>query len=109
MTAEKLARWEQHLAFNHRCKRCKIIPRTLRVRPLVENHQGKQAACRASRQFLAVRITKTANTIRHLEHDAFFQRRQLEYALKRDHFDALELLKSRTQDGNQQEKTKEKV
>ena len=46
---------------------------------------------------MAARITKTANTIRHLEHDAFFQKRQLEYALKRDHFDALELLKSRTQ------------
>jgi len=37
---------------------------------------------------------------------------ELEYALKRDHFDALELLKSRTQNReteNQQEKTKEKV
>ena len=95
-TAKKLARWEQHLTFNHRCKQYNIIPKSLKVRPLVDNQKGRQTACQASRQFLAARISKTASTISHLKHDMFFQKRQLEHALHPSHFEALEHLSNNT-------------
>ena len=49
-------------------------------------------------QFLCARITKTAQTIHHLKHNAFFQKRQLELTLQHNHFHALESLKDKMQE-----------
>ena len=39
-TSLKIARQHQHIAFNTRCRHYEIIPRSLRVKPLVDDEQG---------------------------------------------------------------------
>ncbi len=96
-TAVKLSRQKQHLVFNLRCKRYGLVPNSLRVRPLVRNHQGYHVAARASRQFLCARITQTARRIRELETDLYFQQRQLDYALRPEHCSSLNNLREQAE------------
>jgi len=65
-------------------------------RPLVNTNTGRKIARRASDQFLRARISENATSIRHLETDLFFQKRQLEFALRPEHTDALQQLKDRS-------------
>ena len=65
-------------------------PRSLWARPLVDSQEGRDIARQTSRRFLMTRITQKARTIRELEHDLFFQRRQLEFNLRPQHASALE-------------------
>ena len=46
----------------------------------------------ASHQFLCARISQSTATIRHLKTDLFFQKRQLEFALRPEHTEALQQL-----------------
>jgi len=95
-TAQKIANQKQQLTFNHRCKYYGLLPPSLRVRPLVNTNTGRKIARRASDQFLHARISENATSIRHLETDLFFQKRQLEFALRPEHADALQQLKDRS-------------
>ena len=49
---------------------------------------------RTSRRFLLARITQNMRNIRELEHDLFFQRRQLEFNLCQPHVSALEVARA---------------
>ena len=95
-TAQKIVNQKQQLTFNHRCKYYGLLPPSLRVRPLVDTNTGRKIARRASDQFLRARISENATSIRHLETDLFFQKRQLEFALRPEHADALQQLKDRS-------------
>ena len=75
-TAERIAARRQHLAFNLRTKRYGLTPQSLWVRPLVDSQEGRDIARRTSIRFLMARITQNARTIRELDHDLYFQRRQ---------------------------------
>ena len=94
-TSRRITVQKQHLNFNLRSKRYALIPNSIRVRPLVDSYEGHRIAERASRQFLAARVTQNHRAIRHLETDAYFQRLQLEFALQPSHFCALEKLVDR--------------
>ena len=50
-TTQKLASMKQHLHFNFRAKRYNIVPKSLRVKPLVNNEEGKEIAARSSKSF----------------------------------------------------------
>ena len=80
---------------NHRAKRYGLTPRSLFIRPLVGTQEGRNIAKRTSRRFLSARITENVRKIRGLEHDLYFQRRQLEHELQSEHLDALEELRLR--------------
>ena len=73
-TAEMIASSRQHLTFNIRAKRYGLIPRSLRVRPLVHSQEGRQIAMKTSRNFLLARIRENVKKIRQRENDLFFQR-----------------------------------
>ena len=89
-TTEKIAAKKQHLTFSLRLKRYGLIPRSLYVRPLVNSREGREIAQRTSRRFLMARISQNVREIPELEHDKFFQRRQLEFNLRPQHVAALE-------------------
>ena len=97
-TAERITARRQHLAFNLRTKRHGLTPRSLWVRPLVGSQKGRDIVRRTSRRFLMARITQNARTIRELEHDLYFQRRQLECNLRPQHASALEAVRGRAHD-----------
>ena len=52
-TLNKIARQYQHITFNNKCRRYEVIPRSLRVKPLVDTDEGQQIASRASSRFLS--------------------------------------------------------
>ena len=83
-TSTKIARLQQHTAFNRRCRRYRLHPRCLRVKPLVRTAEGHKIAESASPKFLAARIQDCYHKTRQLEHDLFFQKRQVEFALQPD-------------------------
>lgn len=68
---------------------------TLWVRPLVDTQEGRDIAHRTSRRFLLTWITQNVRSIRELEHDLFFQRRQLEFNLRQPHVSALEVARAK--------------
>jgi len=94
--AQKIAAQKQQLTFNYRCKHYGLHPPSLRVRPLVNTNTGRKIARRASGQFLCARTSENATSIRHLETDLFLQKRQLEFALRPEHANALQQLKDRS-------------
>ena len=89
-TSTKIARLQQHTAFNRRCRHYRLLPRCLRVKLLVRTAEGYKIAGSASPKFLAARIQDCYYKTRQLEHDLFFQKRQLEFALQPEHFQVLE-------------------
>ena len=89
-TEEKIATYKQHLAFNLRTKRYGLTPRSLRVRPLVSTQEGRDIARRTSYRFLGARITQNVRKKRDLEHNSWFQRRQLAFHLDPEHLAKLD-------------------
>ena len=85
-----IASSRQHLTFNIRAKRYGLIPRSLRVCPLVHSQEGRQIAMKTSRNFLLARIGENLKKIRQRENDLFFSRRQLEFHLHHADMTALE-------------------
>ena len=88
-TSTKIARLQQHTAFNRRCRHYRL-PRCLRVKLLVRTAEGHKIAESASPKFLAARIQDCYHKTRQLEHDLFLQKRQLEFALQPEQFQVLE-------------------
>ena len=68
-SASKESRLRQHIAFNHRCRRYGLTPRSLAVKPLVSTQEGHRVAARASRQFLSARVQQCYGKLRRLETD----------------------------------------
>ena len=64
--SKQLARYQQHLSFNSRCKCYSIIPTYLRVRPLIPSAEGFRIANRYSRQSFNAQISLNHRTISHL-------------------------------------------
>ena len=95
-TAERTAAHRQHLAFNLRLKRYGLLPRSLWVRPLINSQEGRDIANRASRRFLMARIAQNARTVRNLELDLLFQRRQLQFHLHPPDTEAMEMIRERS-------------
>ena len=60
-----------------------------------DTQEGRDIARRTSRWFLMARITQNVRIIRELEHDLFFQRRQLEFNLRQPHVSALEVARAK--------------
>ena len=66
---EKLARHRNHVVFNARCKRERIIPESLKIRPPVDTVQGRKIAERAGHQFVNERLRLANYRVRHLEEE----------------------------------------
>ena len=97
-TARRIARQKQHIAFNSRCRRYQLTPRSLRVKPLVDTAEGRQIAQRASAQFLAARINENYRTLRKLQHDMRLQGGQLSQELQAQDVTSLETLREFSQE-----------
>ena len=95
---QKMATTKQHLAFNLRAKRYNLIPRSLRVKPLVTSQEGRNIANNTSRSFLLARISQNVRAIRNMNHDLYFQRRQLEFQLRPEHMSAVEEMRLKAQE-----------
>ena len=92
-TGLKIARQKEHIAFNTRCRRYRIVPNSLRIQPLVNTLEGEKIAQKAGFQFLnAARINDNYRRLRVLSHDLYFQRRQFQHSLLPHHYHALESL-----------------
>ena len=89
-TSTKIAKHQQHTAFNRRCRLYNVIPRCLQVKPLVRTAEGYRIAYNASRHFLGARIQGCHKETHNLGNDLYFQRTQLEFTLQPDHFQELE-------------------
>ena len=63
-TLSKIQRHLQHVAFNTGCRRYSLVPRSLRVKPLVDTEGGQRIARKASTQFLSARIDNNYQSIR---------------------------------------------
>ncbi|KXJ07425.1 hypothetical protein AC249_AIPGENE23490 [Exaiptasia diaphana] len=61
-----LARQRCHLFFNHRCKEEEILPKSLRFRPPVRNHEGFELCKRFGLSFVSLRIKENHRTIKQL-------------------------------------------
>ena len=94
-SSEKLAANKQHLIFNLRAKRYGLTPRSLQVKPLVNNQQGRHVARQTGRKFLLARISQIVSLTKSLEQDLHFAKRELEYHLQPQHFSALEDVKEK--------------
>ena len=106
-TALRLARQREHIAFNTRCRRYRLIPRSLQIRPPVNTYEGNRIARRAGFQFLNARINDNYRRLRALSHDFYYQKRQLQHSLRPCHVTALEsLVKNAVQ--RERSKTKER-
>ena len=64
--SKQLARYQQHLAFNSRCKRYSLIPTYLCVHPLVPSAEGFCIANHYSRQSFNAKISLNDHTISRL-------------------------------------------
>ena len=91
-TAMKMARQKEHIAFNTRCRRYHLVPKSLCIKPPVDTYEGKRIAQRAGFQFLNARINDNYRRFKVFSHDLFFQKRQLQHSLRPCHFTALESL-----------------
>ena len=91
-TALKMARQKEHIAFNTRCRRYRLIPRSLQIKPPVNTYEGNRIARRAGFQFLNARINDNYRRLRALSHDLYYQKRQLQHSLRPCHVTALESL-----------------
>ena len=94
-TSEKLASMKQHLHFNIRARRYNIIPKSLKVKPLVNNQEGRDIAERMSKKCLQVRISQNIRTIRSLEHDITYQRNEILYMLDKQYVSVVENLREK--------------
>ena len=97
-SASKESRLRQHIAFNHRCRRYGLTPRSLAVKPLVSTQEGHRVAARASRQFLSARVQQCYGKLRRLETDIFFQKHQLEFIVGKQRLSTIEEHKGQVQE-----------
>ena len=88
-TGIRLAKQREHLTFNLRCKQLRLSTSSLSVKPLVRTAEGYQIAKQTSFRFLCARINENVRNIENLEHDIFFQKRQLEFVLEERLFQAV--------------------
>lgn len=106
-TSLKIARQHQHIAFNTRCRRYGIIPRSLRVKPLVDTDGGRRIAARTSSQFLSARIDECYRTLRKLKRERLLQKEELTHAVRPQDLEALESHRRIATD-NEKNKAKER-
>ena len=71
-TSTKIARLQQHTTFNRRCRRYRLLPRCLYVKPLVRTTEGQKIAECTAHKFLGVRIQDCYRKTRQLENNLFF-------------------------------------
>ena len=108
-TSVKIARQQQNIAFNTRCRCYKLIPRSLRVKPLVNTSEGQRIARRASTQFLNAQIDDNYRSLRKLGHDLHLQKEQLIHILSSQHLQHLQHLESLHESARASEQTKAKA
>ena len=66
----RLSRWHRSKQIkNTSCNISVLVPKSLRVKPLVNNEKGKEIAARSSKSFLKARISQNIRTITSLEND----------------------------------------
>ncbi len=106
-TSLKIARQHQHIAFNTRCRRYKIIPRSLRVKPLVDTAGGRRIAARTSSQFLSARIDEGYRSLRKLKLERLLQKEELTHTIAPQELESLES-HLRIATDNEKSKTKER-
>ena len=71
-TALKIIKQKEHIAFNSRCKRYEVIPKSLYVKALVNTEYGRRIASNTSRRFLTARIEGCYRHVRGFELELFF-------------------------------------
>ena len=101
-TSTKLSKYQQHTTFNRRCRERHVLPKYLRVKPLVRTSEGHRITHNGSRHFLGACIQECYRKICHLEKDLYYQRRQLELSLQPDHFQELECQRTHISDRENQ-------
>ena len=65
--AEKLSKFRNHIVFNARCKRDRIIPESLRIKSPINTDQGRKIAERAGHQYVNERLRLANYKVRQLE------------------------------------------
>ena len=99
---QKIAKTDQHLIFNQRCRRYRVIPKCLRTPPPVRTAEGFRIAQRTAFQYLSARISELHKKKRHLENDCYFQKRQLQHELTPADFEAVTIHVDRIMDAEKQ-------
>ena len=99
----KIIKQKEHIAFNSRCRRYKVIPKYLHVK--VNTEYGRRIASNTSRQFLTARIEGCYRLVRGFELELFFQERNLSYTLSPEELQALKSLRLSAQNDTK-DKTK---
>ena len=80
----KIIKQKEHIAFNSRCRRYKVIPKSLHVK--VNTEYGRRIASNTSRQFLTARIEGCYRLVRGFELELFFQERNLSFLMTSKHW-----------------------
>ena len=109
-TSLKITRQHQHITFNNRCKRYQVIPRSLRVKALVNTEEGRRIAVRTSFRFLYARVRECYRTLKKLEQDSQLQRRELTLVMDSEmlkHLDAQARIVSENESKKLRESEKE--
>ena len=86
-TLHKLARHKNHLIFNLRCSKSKILPPSLVIQPPIRTRNGYRIAERAGWQFLQERIRSTHFRKTILQADAECRKKTLESALDKEDYE----------------------
>ena len=86
---------KQHLHFNFRAKRYNIVPKSLRVKPLVNNEEGKEIAARSSKSFLKARISQNIRKITSLENDMMNHKIKISQELDEEYMSAVDKLREK--------------
>ena len=89
-TSIQLARLQQRITFNRKCRHYRLLPKCLYVKPLVRIAKGHKIATSTSQKFLGAQIQESYRKMHVVKQDLFFERCQLEFALQRRHFQLLE-------------------
>ena len=84
---EKLARYNNHVVFNLRCKSSSVIPPCLRVRPPLKTARAQRIAERARVAFLQERIRESVKKKKKLDDDRKWIALGLKRRLDRSDFD----------------------
>ena len=86
---EKLARFKNHIIFSARYKRENIIPTSLRIKPPIQTHQGREIAEKVGRCFLDERLWLANHRVRQLKDDIKWRELGLRRTLTDTDFDQL--------------------
>uniref|UniRef100_A0A131XB29 Putative reverse transcriptase n=1 Tax=Hyalomma excavatum TaxID=257692 RepID=A0A131XB29_9ACAR len=80
-TSRSIAVFKTHLDFFSTCRDRNLVPRSLRIKPLVHTSEGHRVLAQAERRLVIARVHECRATVRKLDLDLFFLRRQLEHRL----------------------------